>query len=136
MERHHSRFNILSADEITCVIKNKLTRIGIGMEEWHFERVRILFNGARNEAADNRARRYKRGVHARSKMRARADDRADVPHVEFPNSEIAFPSNDIHRIKWIPYGRKLFTKFYPYFPFTVIVELGRWFGSDEYRRIV
>src|ERR1041385_2886699 len=101
MQRYHSRFNILPADEITCVIKNKLIRIGIAMEEWHFERVGILFNGARDKTAHNRARRYKRGVHARRKMRTRADHRANIPHVEFPNSEVTFPSNDIHRIKWI-----------------------------------
>ena len=136
MKRRHSGGNVVFAEEVARVIEDELVVIGIAVEERNPLRAGVLFQRARDKAADHSAIGHEGGVGARGEMRAVAHDRAYVANVELPHGEIAFPSQDIHRVEGIVHGGELIVDLDPDLPFTIPFQDRRRLRSRHNSRVV
>src|SRR5262249_45477064 len=93
--------DVVFAEKIAVVIEDELVVIGVAVEEGHPQRLWILFERARKEAAHYGSFGQERRMRTRRKMRAVTHDGPYVTKVQFPNREITLPADYIYRVERI-----------------------------------
>src|SRR5258706_1954085 len=58
MKSHHPRLNVLPADEVPFMIKNKFIGVGVAVKEGDLQCIRLFFDRTRDETAYDRSRRH------------------------------------------------------------------------------
>ena len=123
VQRCVSRLDVVLTEEIAVVIEEELVVVRIAMEEGDAQRVRVLLERPRQEAAHHGALGHERRVRARRQMGAVAHDGPDVAHVDLPGREIALPAHHVDRIERIEDLRDLVLDLDAHFPFAIVVEV-------------
>src|SRR3954453_5231509 len=132
MQRGIPRLDVVLTEEIAVVVEEELVVIGIAMEERDPQGFGILFERAGQETAHHGAFGEKSRMGAGWEVGAVAHNRPNIPHVDFPDSQIALPADHVNGVERVDYLRDLALPLDADLPLAIVIQVwgGLW-GNDH-----